>query len=273
MADAAEEHGLEIAAGGTMIIQNASDVNAGTESSALDGSYSVDIEISKSFDEVGGKAFMLIETGDGAGVTTEITAYSNVNDDADASDNTLAVTEIWYEQSLWNDKVAVTFGKIDATAYIDGNEVANDETSQFLGSMFVNSPVVEFPDNGFGVSAQYQATEWMAVDYLFMDAQGDYEDLDDGVFQAIQLSFATNFKRPGNYRFYTWINSQSHTSWDTGDTFEDNYGFGISIDQQLSDHVMGFLRFGWQDPSVYLADDGYSLESSWSAGVQVNGGL
>ncbi|MFA5357012.1 MAG: hypothetical protein WC301_06420, partial [Candidatus Omnitrophota bacterium] len=137
--------GLQIGAGGTMIIQGTNNVNnasAGIQrkSDRTDASYSADITIGKEFLEAGGKAFLHLEAGTGEGLNDDLTLYSSVNRDAD-NDNNVRVSELWYEQALCKDKAALTLGKLDPTAYFDNNEAANDETAQFLGSIFRNSPV------------------------------------------------------------------------------------------------------------------------------------
>ena len=93
-----------------------------------------------------GKAFVHLETGDGAGIEDELKVFSNVNRDADDSDNSVSVTEVWYEHYPENMPLTITAGKIDATGFIDTNEYANDECGQFLGRIFRNSPTIEFAD-------------------------------------------------------------------------------------------------------------------------------
>ncbi len=276
--------GLELGAGGTMIMQGANNVNyvdytATAKQSRTDASYSADVTLGKEFKEVGGKAFLHLEAGQGSGLEDNLILYSNVNRDAGDSEAKVELTEFWYEQGLFHGKAALTFGKLDSTAYFDQNKVANDETTQFLGRIFRNSPVVEFPDNGAGIRMAYMPVEWLELGYGLFDGNASWEKVGDNLFNIGQVHFKTNFfELPGNYRVYGWNNNVDHTKWsDSEKTKESSYGFGLSFDQKIHDVVTLFTRYGWQNPEVYnpeiTAADGsnYSLEQSWSAGLQVEG--
>jgi len=275
--------GLEIGAGGTMIIQGTNNANnvatdVTKKESRTDASYSADITFGKEFKEVGGRAFLHLEAGQGAGLEDNLTLYSNVNRDAD-NDNNVRLTELWYEQALFKDKAALTFGKLDPTAYFDNNDVANDETTQFLGRIFRNSPTIEFPDNTAGIRLAYMPLEWLELGYAVFDGNRDWEKIGDNLFNIGQVTFKTSvFDLPGNYRFLGWNNNVYHTKWlDTEETKEANYGFGLSFDQKVNDIITLFTRYGWQNPKVYnpdimaTGDLNYSLAHSWSAGFQVEG--
>jgi len=275
--------GLDISAGATMIVQGTNNVNnassdAQKKASRADASYSTDITIGKEFKEFGGKAFLHLENGQSNGLEDSLTLYSNVNRDADDHEN-IRVTEIWYEQGLFKDKAAVTFGKLDPTAYFDNNEAANDETTQFLGRIFRNSPTIEFPDNTAGIRLAYMPKEWIELGYGVFNGNGDWKNIGNNLFNIGQVAFKTDFLNlPGNYRFYGWNNNVYHTKWlDTEKTKEAAYGFGLSFDQKASDVVTLFARYGWQNPEVYnpdlkaTGDKEYSLEHSWSTGFQIEG--
>lgn len=272
--------GLEIGAGATMIVQGTNNTNvAGQEKrDRTDASYSADITIGKEFEGVDGKAFLHLESGQGQTLEDDLVLYSNVNRDAD-DENQVHLTEIWYEQALLNDKAVMTFGKLDPTAYFDNNDVANDETTQFLGRIFRNSPTIEFPDNGAGIRAAYMPKDWIEFGLAVFDGDANWGKIGDNLFEIGQVVFKTKFgSQPGNYRFLGWFNNVDHTRWlDTSFTSEASYGFGLSFDQKLTDIVTLFTRYGWQDPSVYNPEitttDGrfYSLEQSWSMGFQIEG--
>ena len=260
--------GINIGAGGTFIYQfteNAiEDVN--------DASYSADIEIEKGFGDYG-LAFLHLETGDGAGVEANLIVYSNVNRDADDSDNQVQLTELWYEQYFG--RGVLTFGKIDATGYIDTNEYANDECYQFLGHIFRNSPTIEFPDNGGGIRINVLANEYIELDAVAMDATSSWDNLYDQGFYAAQLNIKPGFwGRGGNYRLSGWFNDSPHTKWhDMSKTREEGYGFGMSLDQELTDSIGIFARYAWCDPDVFLNGEDFSLEHAYSVGTHFSGSL
>jgi len=276
--------GLEIGAGATLIVQGVNNVNNASsdvekKTSRTDGSYSTDITLAKEFSEIEGRGFLHLENGQSQGVEDSLALYSNVNRDAD-DDVNVRVTEVWYEQGIFKDKAAVTFGKLDPTAYFDNNEVANDETTQFLGRIFRNAPTIDFPDNTLGIRLAYLPKEWVELGYGIFNASGSWKKINDNLFNVGQVAFKTNFfERAGNYRFYGWNNAAYYTKWlDSEKTKESAYGFGLSFDQKLSDIITAFLRYGWQDPSVYNPEIStiagglnYSLEQSWSTGLQFEG--
>lgn len=277
--------GLELGVGATMIVQGTNNVNNNSDgttpkSNRTDGSYSTDVTFSKEFKEISGRAFVHLENGQGNGLEDNLVLYSNVNRDADDHSN-IRPTEVWYEQDIFRDKAVVTFGKLDPTAYFDQNEVANQETTQFLGRIFRNSPTLEFPDNTAGIRFAYLPKDWIELSYGAFNGNTDtWDKMFDNVFNIGQVHFKANFFNfPGNYRFYGWNSNVYHTEWtDNTKQKEGSCGFGFSFDQRLNGIVTAFLRYGWQGPKSYnpnlaTAAGGlnYSLEHSWSSGFQIEG--
>ena len=266
--------GIEIGAGATFVYQTTNNANGDDLSEngedVGDASYSVDLELSKEFDDFG-KALLLFEAGEGSDVEDELKVFSNVNFDATGGDSNLGIVEGWYEQYIGS--ATLRFGKLDATYLIDSNEYANDECTQFLGRIFRNSPVIEFPDNSGGVRLAFAPTKFMEIETLSMDGNADWEDLFDDTFYAGQVNFKPKFmERGGNYRFFSWASDREHTKWDDStETKEKNYGFGLSFDQELTDVIGIFARYAWQNPEVYLNGESYSLEQAFSVGMQVAG--
>ncbi len=261
--------GISIGGGATFVVQGTIDANA-TPSKGddiTDASYSVDLELEKSFDD-GSTMFIHLEGGEGAGVMDddELDLFSGVNADATGGDAKMELAEVWYEKGFDND-VVLTFGKLDPTCYFDSNAVANDETSQFLSDMFKNSAVLEFPDNGPGIRLGFAPTQTVELGLGILDGNGDWEDIGDDIFLISEVGFKPNLLgREGTYRIYGWVNNTDHTQLlDATKTEEEGYGFGLSFDQELTDILAGFFRFGWQDEEVYDCD------MSWSTGLQVAG--
>jgi high affinity Mn2+ porin len=269
--------GLIIGAGATLIVQatnraNGDDLSHGNKSKS-DISYSADLEFEKAFDDYG-MAFLHLETGAGGGIEDSLRVFSNVNRDADDSDSQVSLTEVWYEHYFKNLPLTLTFGKIDPTSYIDTNEYANDECTQFLGHIFRNSPALEFPDdNAAGARILLEPVDFLGIELAAMDAKGQWKDVFDNMFFAGQINFKPNIlERQGNYRVYGWLNKKDHIKWaDESKTKEDNYGIGLSIDQEITDILGFFARYGWQNPKVYFDENDFSLEHAWSAGLQLAG--
>lgn len=271
--------GINISAGATFVVQGTHNANGDNldrdREDAGDASYSIGLGFEKEFEDYG-KAVITLEAGGGAGVEDELKLFSNVNADADNDEN-IRLTEAFYEHYLKDLPLTLAFGKIDVKGYIDTNDYANDECTQFFGRMFKNSATIEFADNGPGIGFTLKPADFVDANLVLADADSDWEDMFDNIFLAGQVSLRPNlFNRDGNYRILAWINDQAHTGWsDSSSTKDNGYGFGISFDQGIADNLGAFIRYGWQDPGQRLSglDDDFSLEHSWSAGLQFNGNI
>ena len=269
--------GVEIGIGVTMIGQGNFNDDKSAEypyDQATDGSYSFDIEVSKSFGKSG--IYMHFEGGEGEGRDREIATWTGLNGDAYDTDSDIKLSELVL--SISQKPFEIYVGKLDMTSYFDENEVANDETTQFLAGGFVNNPAVEFPDYGPGMVLKVQPVNWayFTLGYESIDDEGDpeYNDLFNGGFFMAELGFSK--KGFGNYRFYYWVSNRNHEDYSsidpaTGDPRikdEDNEGFGFSFDREiLKDKVKAFLRFGWQD------EDLNEFEAFYSGGFEILGKL
>jgi hypothetical protein len=230
---------LVIGGGITLVLQNAQNANADS-SDLYNGktpsvaSYSVDLGFEKNFDE-NNKMFIHLETGQGS-IESQLKVFSNVNRDSDESDGAISVTEAWYEHAFSESGFKLNIGKIDATSGVDENAYANDETEQFLGNIFRNSSVVDFPDdNSFGVKVAYESDK-ADVSLQYLSADGVWKDVTKNIFVSGQLNLKPEFikDKEGNYRFYGWTNTKQYVKWtDSSKNDENNYGFGVSFDQQL----------------------------------------
>ena len=268
-----------ISASGTFIVQGAHNANSvlRDQSDPVDPSFSADLTFEKTFSKISGSSFLHLESGKGTGIDDALDVYSNVNRDAD-DEIQVRVTELWYEQNLFNEALTITLGFLDPTVYFDNNTAANDETTQFLGSMFRNSPTIEFPDNSIGLRIGVAPLDWFSMSYGVINANGAWKNIFQSLFHIGQIIFMPKINDlEGHYRFLVWRNGLSHTWWSDGETGKASYGFGVSFDQKVAEPVTLFARYGWQAPNpynVFITDtDGsnYSLSQSWSAGASLSG--
>ena len=265
--------GLTIGGGITLNLQNLQNANKAEDDdgNTLDenktptiGQYSVDLTVEKKFDD-NNTAFIHLETGRG-NINYYLNAVSGVNRDADDS-GVVSVTEAWFEHKF-TDKFAVTAGIIDPTQAVDNNAYANDETTQFIGSMFRNAANIDFSDNAFGIKATYE-TDTVDFAAQYIDAS-DYKDITRNGFASAQVNFKPGFidEMEGNYRIFGWANTNDYAKLDgTGKGDEKNYGFGLSLDQQFTDIFGAFARYSWNRGDV---DNGISASHTWSLGLQAN---
>lgn len=267
---------LEFSVGATSVLQGTinNDRNhlkapgIGEKGDDTDAGYSVDVEIGAAVAK-NGRAFLHLEAGEGNGLNEEAAGLTGINADALGSSVDLEVAELWYEHHFLDGKLVATVGKLDPVVYFDASEMANDENIQFLADIFVNNPAVDWPDYAYGARLSYAPAGWFTLNFGFLEADGDYEDLFDDNFFIAETVFKPEVNGlPGNYRIYIWRNSDSHEK--LRHTLRDDKsgeGFGLSVDQQLSEYITVFCRYGQQ------SDDIYEIRRAWSAGFQIAGGM
>ena len=240
----------------------------------VDGSISADLEISKTIGDQG-LATVILAGAYGDGIDPRIPSWWGNNGDAEGEQR-IYLKELWYEHKLLDGTLVFTLGKIDITAYFDSNEVANDETAQFLSPGFVNSPAIEFPvDNGPGFRATFAPLELVDVSVGWGEGDADWGELEERSFFIGEVGFRPQFgELQGNYRLYGWYRrhhrDEGFVSWDDrirGITHNRNgWGGGLSLDQAIHPYISLFARFGYQDKEVY------EFAWVWSVGAEVRGG-
>ncbi|MBU1950425.1 MAG: carbohydrate porin [Candidatus Eisenbacteria bacterium] len=261
---------IDIAVGATGVLQASSGMkdSLSPEGDVTDGSMSFDLELVLPVVQYG-KFYSLFETGAGDGIDGDILTLTGFNDDADDDQNS-RLTELWYEHIWFGARLRFRGGKVDLTTDFDANEVANCGTDQFLSSGFVNNPAVEFPDdNGFGEMLWVSLCDLWNIGVGVADADADWDNVFENVFSIVELDFKPKIvESQGNFRIYSWFNGKDHERLkDPAKTKEDNYGFGLSFDQEINEVMAQFVRYGWQRGSVS------QVEHAWSAGLQCSGKL
>ncbi|MBN2034416.1 MAG: carbohydrate porin [Deltaproteobacteria bacterium] len=259
---------IDIAVGATGVLQGSAGAKErlSPEGDVTDGSMSFDLELTLPVAKYG-KFYSLFEAGAGDGIDGNLPTLSGFNEDAD-DDQSIRLTDIWYEHTWLSNRLRLRGGKVDLTTDFDASTVANSETDQFLSSGFVNNLAVEFPDdNGLGAMLWVLPNDLWGIGIGVADADGDWDDVFGDVFSIVELDFKPKIaERLGNYRIYGWFNGKDHEDLrDPDKTKEDNYGFGLSFDQEISEVMTLFVRYGWQMDRVS------QVEHAWSAGFQFSG--
>lgn len=235
----------------------------------VDGAIRVSLEVSKEVLK-GGRATAVLEAVQGGRTSERIPCWWGVEDVVGGyeEDPKVSLAEFWYEQELFDGKLVLTVGKIDLSAYFDSNEVAGDETSQFLSPGFVHSLAIEFPDdNGPGVRFQLIPSELWDLSLGWAEADADWDELGRKPFLMGEVALHPRLgDRQGNYRFYAWYRekkAEEAKGW-KGDE-EDGWGLGLSVDQELAEGLSVFARVGYQNEELY------EFAWAWSLGVELGG--
>ncbi len=149
--------------------------------------------------------------------------------------------EAWYKRSFKfanNSTLGITLGLIDSTRYIDDNRFANDEVTQFMNEVFVNSPVANLLSYDLGGTLEFEKDPY-SFRLVIMNSKSESGYHYNYVAGQFGVKVDTSLGE-GNYRFYGFTSTEIDR--------ERLYGFGISFDQDLiKDKLGAFLRAGWQD--------------------------
>ncbi|MDR4507844.1 MAG: carbohydrate porin [Candidatus Brocadiaceae bacterium] len=205
--------------------------------------------------------FIDLEAIGGDGPDELFDSFSGLNDDSgsfqdDDGLDRISVREVWLQSLLLDQRLKLVGGKIDLTNYFDSNAIANDETSQFITSAFVNNPTMEVPENGPGLVAFFDTERGWNFGLGLQSADNSGSDITDDMYAIGEIGYRSHkfFGLVGNYRLWGRINGGR----------DDNAGFGASMDQNLSTRLTAFARYGANE-----ADSGDAeVASAWSLGAR-----
>jgi hypothetical protein len=151
--------------------------------------------------------------------------------------NELNLREAWVRTELFNQKLALTVGRLDLTNYFDRNAAANDESTQFLSDSLVNNPALGLSSNGAGFVAVYEPYSGLSFRVGAQQSNPLATNLSESAFALGEVGYLMRpFGLPeGNYRVWGRTDNSSGRR---------SNAFGVSIDQKLTPIVTVFGRFG-----------------------------
>jgi hypothetical protein len=152
--------------------------------------------------------------------------------------NELNLREAWLRTEVFGQKLSLIAGRLDLTNYFDHNNVANDETRQFLSDALVNNPTLNLAVNGSGFAAVYDPKNGLNFKLGIQQSNNKATNLSESMYSLGEIGYVA---RPpvlgvGNYRV-----------WYRTDNNVDRYrtGYGVSLDQTLgTPKVALFGRYG-----------------------------
>ncbi len=293
-------NGISLTLGLTGIYQ--ANVHGGLSTSShhdrFSGSYDVELgfDLNKLFSLRGASILLAAEGSWNDGINAHsLGSFLDPNADANG-DRTLDVTQLYYEQSLCQDRLRIRVGKLDLTGTFecrgcpvsfDGNTFANDETTQFLNAAFVNNPAIPFPEPGLGFIIHAEILPWWYVSGGIADGDADARttgfstafDGSENQFYIAETGITPQIpcgKTPlqGAYRVGYWIDDHTRTRLDGSRLQGHDSGVYVSCDQMLwrenaaendSQGLGAFFRWGNTRKGVN------PIRSFWSAGAQYRG--
>jgi hypothetical protein len=173
--------------------------------------------------------------------------------------------EAWYKHTfkVKNWEIGITGGIIDATAYIDENEYANDELEQFMNDAFVNNPLANLPSYDLGGVVEISNGAF-SVKGLVMNSKNDDDRNYD--YYSAELGYSGNINNiPWNGRIYYYRTTEDFPDRDG------NYDYleGVGFSGDLTWNYIGiFLRLG-----LNTHTDTGDFKSLTSGGFVLNGKL
>lgn len=160
--------------------------------------------------------------------------------------------------------LGATVGIIDSTAYLDGNAYANDEYSQFMNEVFVNSGSYGLPSYDAGGALELDTGPW-SLKAVGMNI-GENDDGENFNFWAIETGYRLESALgTGNYRVILAGTSSAFLD-EAGTGEERRFAGGVSLDQAFGEVVGGFLRLAWQQE-----DAAVDYKALYSGGLDFRG--
>lgn len=207
-------------------------------------------------------------------------------------DSVAVLGQAWYQASIplpfgghnpsSKELLEITFGKIDPFVFFDQNTAANDETRQFVNTIFVHNPLLDaggdigVDANGFspGFRLSYsnftnKPKNWRVSLGVF-GAGVEGSNYQRSLSSPLIILQAETEQRllgglAGTYRIYTWRNAQAGYFDPSVDMVESHSGWGISADQRVGDGITLFGRFGQQ------MQGRVSFDQALTVGAEING--
>lgn len=281
-------YGAKISGSFTGIVQGSLNNEGRFGGNRSEGAMSSDLFLEVPVHEKG--SFLLrLDIEQGAGLASLPPVFANPNGNTTGPNNdietfqnsqSLNINEARHEHTLFNDTLQAVFGQIDLTSWFDENNLANKETFQYIAQHFNNNIAIDWGGSvnffGPGVILVAYPTESLHLNLGWFEGDGNYEKIFRQPFLIGQATFKTRFAGlEGNYRFYGWGRFTPHcksasdtavfSNCDLIETPADrvriksgNSGFGMSLDQTVSESVGVWARFGYQDPDVSQFDKAMS---------------
>jgi hypothetical protein len=175
----------------------------------------------------------------------------------------------WYKHEFMfseSNHLAVYFGLIDGTDFLDENVYSNDEFTQFMNQALVNGPNFFAPSYDSGLALKWQRRS-IKIHAVAM-AVGENEAGNAYNYFGAELEYHINTGMgEGNYRA-TLVNTSADFEDPAGQGNKRHNGIIFSFDQQLGQSLGAFIRFGWQNDEAAI-----EYENIASGGFDINGGL
>ncbi|MEM9380696.1 MAG: carbohydrate porin [Planctomycetota bacterium] len=185
---------------------------------------------------------------------------SDLDINASLENETLYVRELFWGQ-WFGDEFAMSLGRIDPTFRHDFNAMANNEWEQFIATPLVNSSAIPFPDPGFGVDSAWEPNSRLGLYAGLYQSNSSFDSVEDIRSDALFASLEARAFSP----FRDWIGEGTYRLlvYRSDVVNDDSVGVSLSLDQQVAERVVPFLR------ATFTDRDGPLFRSSVSFGLGI----
>ena len=244
------------------------------------------------------KVFAQFRLGQGTGLN-DLPTFSKPNASAfrvlgglQPDDAVATLGQAWYQARIplplggykprSKETLEINFGKMDPFVFFDQNAVANDETRQFLNTIFVHNPLLDaggdigVDANGFAPGFRLSYSNVMSKPETWRVSLGLFgagargSNYQRSLSSPLVMLQAETEQRllaglAGTYRIYAWRNPQAaHFDRSIPDV-EQHTGWGFSADQRVGDGVTLFGRYGQQ------LQGHVRFDAALTVGAEING--
>ena len=183
-------------------------------------------------------------------------------------------------EKIPSSRITLSLGKFSLSDFFDNNDVSHDPRNDFLNWALMSNGAYDYAANtrGYtvGLVAEFIKPAWaLRIGTALMPTYANGPDLDFHYFktnsETVEYEKKYNIKkRKGVLRVLGYFNTSKAPNYDTlvqgylngsnnnldviyGTNYGGKkYGFGINIQQEISDVTQMFMRLGWNDGHTHL---------------------
>jgi len=210
-----------------------------------------------------------LQGGHNKGIDKILPSFSSFNDNS-GEISYAYVNKLYLNQDFLDKKLSLAAGKMDLSDWFDNNVVANSADTQFLSSSLVDNLAIPFPERGLGAMTAFNPVDWFyfqigASDANAVSTRVGLNHALKGIFLISELGLSPKINGlQGNYRFIVHSDIDELERIDGSGEKEQDYGYAISFDQQVTKHITLFCRYGFADRKVQ------DIQHFWSIGGQIS---
>ncbi len=176
----------------------------------------------------------------------------------------LNLREAWIRTELFSQTLAVSAGRLDLTNYFDLNNVANDETSQFMSDTLVNNPALGLSSNGAGAAAVFDPKIGLSFKAGFQQSNPDALNLSESIYSLVEVGYVGTPIPTGEGNYRVWFRTDNSSG-------QRATAVGVSVDQKLTPFATLFARVGSAEADVdrdrfYSVGIGVANRLVWNRG-------